>query len=64
MGLLTYSNLWMFLPFETFKTSYIPLICNLLVQYLQYLESMLHALLVAMSGKPRASFQVVKNNLC
>ena len=30
----------------------------------QCLESSLHTLLVAMSGKPRESFQVVKNNLC
>ena len=30
----------------------------------QCLESSLHTLLVAMSGKPPASFQVVKNNLC
>ena len=30
----------------------------------QCLESSLHTILVAMSGKPPASFQVVKNNLC
>ena len=30
----------------------------------QCLESSLHTLLVAMSNKPPASFQVVKNNLC
>ena len=30
----------------------------------QCLESSLYTLLVAMSGKPPASFQVVKNNLC
>ena len=30
----------------------------------QYLESTLHTLVVAMSDKPRTSFQVVRNNLC
>ena len=30
----------------------------------QILESSLHTLLAVMSGKPPASFQVVKNNLC
>ena len=34
------------------------------INELQFLESSLHILLVAMSGKPRASFQVVTNNLC
>ena len=30
----------------------------------QYLESTLHTLVVAMSDKPRTSFQFVRNNLC
>ena len=30
----------------------------------QYVESSLHKFVVVTLGKPRASFQVVKNNLC
>ena len=40
----------------------VALICKL-TNAVQYLESDLHALIVAMSGKPWASFQVVKKNL-
>ena len=36
----------------------------LIINALQYLESGLHTLAIAMSGIPRASFEVVKNNLC
>ena len=35
-----------------------------LTMVFQYLEFTLHTLVVAMSDKPRISFQVVRNNLC
>ena len=35
-----------------------------LTMMFQYLESTLYTLVVAMSDKPRTSFQVVRNNLC
>ena len=35
-----------------------------LTMVFQYLKSTLHALVIAMSDKPRTSFQVVRNNLC
>ena len=35
-----------------------------LTMVFQYLESILHALVVATLDKPQTSFQVVRNNLC